>query len=100
MLKLKGNDRVKAILAIILLGGIIYLYQPVLVAQVLKTGIFAIILVLLLWFAQWNYEKMPQLRKNLAIRRQKASEKILKASQKPVNKDEQSNSNGPSEDKK
>ena len=75
MLKLKGQDRIMIILAIVLVAGVIYLFNPILVARVLKTGWFAIVLVLLLWIGKWYFIKMPELKQNAALRRQKALEK-------------------------
>jgi len=70
------------ILAAIFAGGIIHLFQPVLITQILHTGWFPIVLVLLLWLGQWGYTKMPEMRKNAALRRQQAAEKKKKAEMK------------------
>ena len=75
MLKVNGNNRVMIILAVILVGGLVYLFQPVLVVQILKTAWFPTALVLLLWLAQWGFTNLPELRKNAALRRQKAMER-------------------------
>jgi hypothetical protein len=75
MLKLNGFRRVLIILAAGLLAGIIHLYQPILVRQFCKAGVFAAVLVLLLWFAQWGRLKLPQLRLAIANRRKAALEK-------------------------
>ena len=83
MLKVKGNNRVMIILGIILFMGILYQFHPVLVIRILKTAWFPITLVLLLWLAQWGFTNMPELRKNAALRRQKASETKQKKKAKP-----------------
>ena len=75
MLKLKCNDRIMIILAIVLFAGLLHLFQPVLIRQILKTGIFAIVLVILLWITQWGRTMLPQLQQQAAIRRQKKLEK-------------------------
>jgi len=45
------------------------------VDQVLRIGAFAILLVLLLWLAQWWFPKVPELRRRWAEGRRKALEK-------------------------
>ena len=77
MLRLRGFDRVLIILAAILVAGMLRLFLPLLVDQVLQTGIFAAILVLLLWIAQWGFPRFPELRHRWNAGRQKA----LKAKQ-------------------
>ncbi len=75
MLKLDGFRRVLIILAAGLLAGIVHLFQPLLVRQVCQSGVFAAVLVLLLWLAQWGRLKLPQLRLAAANRRKAALEK-------------------------
>ncbi len=75
MLKLSGFHRVLVILAAALVAGIVHLSSPLLVNQTLQTGIFAGILVILLWAAQWGFIKLPELRQSLAARREAVSEK-------------------------
>jgi hypothetical protein len=74
MLKLSGLNRLMVILALTLAAGIIHLFQPVLIQEVYKTGLFAVILVLLLWLGQWGFVKFPDLRKNAVLRRKKVME--------------------------
>ncbi|MBN1973498.1 MAG: hypothetical protein JW787_07645 [Sedimentisphaerales bacterium] len=74
MLKIKGVDRVMIILAIVLAGGVIYLFQPVFVLRILSTAWFPIGLVLLMWIGRWGFAKMPEFQKNAALRKQKALE--------------------------
>ena len=69
MLKLSGFHRVLIVLAAGLIAGIVHLYLPLLVDRVLRTGVFAGVLVLLLWIAQWAFRKLPQLRLGAAPRR-------------------------------
>ena len=75
MLKLSGFHRVLVILAAALVAGVIHLSSPLLVNQTLQTGIFAGILVILLWAAQWGFIKLPELRQSLAARKEAVSEK-------------------------
>jgi len=79
MLKLTGFHRVIIILAAALIAGIIHLYLPLLVGKVLEVGIFAAILVLLLWMAYWVFAKIPQLQSTLTALRQAASFRVGKA---------------------
>lgn len=74
MLKLSGLLRIVIVLAAILLGGIMELWQPLLVTNVMSTGCFAAMLVLVLWVAQWGLVKIPKLRARLAVHKQAATE--------------------------
>lgn len=74
MLRLGGFHRVLIILGAILVGGIARLFLPLLIDQVLRTGIFAAILVPLLWLAQWGFPRFPELRQRWTAGRQKALE--------------------------
>jgi len=60
MLKLTVYRRVMVILAAAFIAGLIRLYLPLLVDQVVRLGTFAAILVLLLWLVQWIYVKLPK----------------------------------------
>ncbi len=75
MLKLSGHRRALIVLAVVLFAGFMHLFVPLLVEQVLRIGAFAIVLVLLLWAAQWWFPKLPELRRRWADGRQKALEK-------------------------
>jgi len=79
MLKLSGFHRVLVILAAALVAGIIHLSSPLLVSQAIRTGVFAGILVVLLWAAQWGFIKLPELRQRLAARKETVSEKAREA---------------------
>lgn len=70
MLKLSGFHRVMVILAVGLIAGIIHLYLPLLVGKILEVGIFAAILVLLLWISQWVFRKIARLHSSLTAMRQ------------------------------
>jgi hypothetical protein len=85
MLKLSGFHRVLVILAAGLVAGIVHLYSPLLVNQTLRTGMFAGIIVILLWAAQWGFGKLPELRESLAARKKAVSEKArgTQAGQQP-----------------
>lgn len=74
MLKLSGFHRVLVILAAALVAGIIHLYSPLLVSQAIRTGVFAGILVVLLWAAQWGFVKLPELRQRLAVKKEPISQ--------------------------
>jgi hypothetical protein len=80
MLKLRGFHRVLVILAVALVAGVVHLFAPLLVARILGVAVFAAILVLLLWLAQWVYARFPQLRQSWAAGRQQAAEKKRQAS--------------------
>ena len=60
------RNTVLIVLAVGLIAGIAHLYLPLLVDRVLQTGVFAAVLVLLLWIAQWAFKRLPQLRLNAA----------------------------------
>ncbi len=75
MLRLSGHHRALIVLAVTLFGGFMHLFLPLLVEQVLRIGAFAILLVLLLWLAQWWFPKLPELRRRWADGRQKAVKK-------------------------
>ena len=63
MLKLGGFQRVLILLAIGLVAGIVHLFLPLLISQAAETGVFAAVLVLLLWFGQWVFIIIPKARK-------------------------------------
>jgi hypothetical protein len=87
MLKLSGFRRVLIILAAALVGGVVHLFSPLLVGRILSVGVFAAVLVLLLWVAQWASSRLPELRQRWGAGRQKASqEKQQKKAQKPRKK--------------
>jgi membrane protein implicated in regulation of membrane protease activity len=75
MLRLSGHHRALIVLAVILSAGFIRLFLPLFVDRVLRIGAFAILLVLLLWLAQWWFPKLPELRRRWADGRNKALEK-------------------------
>ena len=60
MLKLTVYRRVMVILAAAFVAGLIRLYLPLLVDQIVRLGTFAAVLVLLLWLVQWIYVKLPK----------------------------------------
>ena len=71
MLKLSGYQRVLLILTGALAGGVAHLFSPLLVERILYIGAFPAGLVLLLWFAQWMYVRVPKLRRTWAAKRQR-----------------------------
>lgn len=75
MLKLGGYHRVIVILAVGLLAGIVHLYLPVLVIQILKVGGYAIFIVLLLWAGQWVFIRLPELSRKMATSRRAVLDK-------------------------
>lgn len=72
MLKLSGFKRVLIILAGALAGGVAHLFLPLLIERILMIGAFPAGLVLLLWFAQWMYVRVPELRQTWISKRQLA----------------------------
>jgi hypothetical protein len=87
MLRLGGFHRVLIILGAILVAGIARLFLPLLIDLVLRTGVFAAILVLLLWLAQWGFPKFPELRQRWIAGRRKALENKQKKKAKIQRKD-------------
>ncbi|MGD8499227.1 MAG: hypothetical protein PVJ86_01185, partial [Phycisphaerales bacterium] len=75
MLKLSGFHRVLIILAAALVGGVLHLFLPLLVNRVLRVGVFAGVLILLLWAAQWWFSRLPELWQRRTAKRQKALQK-------------------------
>jgi len=71
-LKLTGFHRVLIILTVALAAGVAHLFAPLLVDHILGVGVFAAILVLLLWLAQWVYSRFPQLRQQVAEKKRQA----------------------------
>jgi hypothetical protein len=79
MLKLGGFHRVLVILAAALAAGVIHLFAPLLVNRILRVGVFAAILILLLWLAQWAYSRWPQLRQQWAAGKQRTAQEKREA---------------------
>lgn len=75
MLKLNGFHRVLVILAAALVAGVVHLFVPLLVNRILYVGVFAAILILLLWVAQWMYSRFPELRQSWIAKRKQALQK-------------------------
>jgi membrane protein implicated in regulation of membrane protease activity len=78
MLKLSGFHRVMVILAAAFVAGIMHLFLPLLVNQVVQVGVYAGILVLLLWVSRWGFVTFPSLRQQLSARREASLEKKRK----------------------
>ena len=76
------------------------LVLPLLIDRVLRTGMFAVILVLLLWIAQWGSPKWPELRRRWAAGRQKAEEKKPKRKTRRRRKDPAAQKDSDSDEKK
>jgi hypothetical protein len=72
MLKLSGFSRAQVILGAALVLGMIHLYWPLLVVQALKVGVFAVVLVVLLWLVQWGFVRVPKIRQALPARQKKS----------------------------
>ncbi len=90
MLKLSGFQRVLIILAGVLAGGAVHLFQPLLVDQMLVVGAFPAGLVLLLWLAQWIYVRLPELRRRWALERDRAFQKKREAEARKQDKQSES----------
>ncbi len=71
MLKQSGSERIRVILIAAFAGGVIHLYSPLFARQFAISGVFAAVLVLLLWAGDWAFKNMPELRVVLEARRQK-----------------------------
>ena len=65
MLKLNGFQRILILLAVALLGGLIHLYIPLMMGRFVRAGVYAAILVLLLWVGQWAFLRLPEIRRHL-----------------------------------
>ncbi len=68
MLKLSGFNRLLIVLGAALAGGVINLFQPMLIGAVASVGVFAALLIVLLWIGHWGFVKIPQLRVKLAAK--------------------------------
>jgi hypothetical protein len=75
MLKLSGFDRILIMLAVALVGGVVHLFVPLLVSQMVCVGAFAVVLVLLLWVAQWRFVRLPKIREALPAGKDSAGTK-------------------------
>ncbi|MHC4528114.1 MAG: hypothetical protein ACYS29_09580, partial [Planctomycetota bacterium] len=65
MLKVSGWHRILAVLAVLLLAGILSLYLPLMIHRAVGVGVFAAILVFALWVAQWLFLRLPTIRQVL-----------------------------------
>jgi hypothetical protein len=65
MLKLDGFKRVIIVLAVALLCGLLHLYLPLLIQHAVEVGLYAAILVVLLWIGQWAFLRLPRIREAL-----------------------------------
>jgi hypothetical protein len=81
MLKLNGFQRVLIILVAGLIGGLLHLSSPMLVDHLIDIGSFAVMLIGLLWIAQWLFLRLPAIRKSLASKN-KAKEPTSQESSK------------------
>jgi hypothetical protein len=100
MLKLRGFQRVMIVLAVTLVGGIIHLYVPLLIEQIVRAGMFAAVLVLLLWAAHWVFTRVPQWRKNLPAKAAaKKPEKPQQAKTEPAGKPQRPETKEPEQSK-
>jgi hypothetical protein len=76
MLKLSGFDRILIMLAVALVGGVVHLFLPLLVSQMVWVGAYAVVLVLLLWVAQWRFVRLPKIREALPATRLNSSKSV------------------------
>ena len=79
MLKLSGFHRVLVILGAALAAGVVHLFAPLFVDRILGVGVFAVILVLLLWLTHWTFRRFPRLGQSWTASRQRAAEKKIQA---------------------
>jgi hypothetical protein len=103
MLKLSGFKRLLIVLGAALAGGVVNLFQPMLVGAVASVGVFAAMLIVLLWIGHWGFVKIPKLRWKLAAQRA-AKRAADDEGESPPDEDEASESENeeeqPSEDSK
>ncbi len=62
MLKLACYHRLLVILTAALAAGIVHLWLPLLVTRAAERGVYAAILIILLWIGQWVFLNLPKLR--------------------------------------
>jgi hypothetical protein len=86
MLKFDGFKRVIIILAVALLCGLLYLYLPLLVQHAVEVGLYAAILVVLLWIGQWAFLRLPKIREALPAKVKSQEETAEKPSEKTEDK--------------
>jgi hypothetical protein len=89
LLKLSGFHRVVIVLAIGLVAAIVHLFLPLLISHTIRVGVFAGILVILLWVAQWAFVRLPGIREALPARK-KPEAKTTEDSPAPAKKKKQS----------
>ena len=63
LLRVKGFTRVLIVLAAAVLGLIVRLWAPLLVSRMFNVSIWAVMIVLLLWLAQWVFFRLPRWQK-------------------------------------
>jgi hypothetical protein len=68
MLRLGGFHRILVVLAGLLLAAVANLYLPLMMRHFIQTGVFAAVLVVLLWLGQWLFLRLPQIRQALPAR--------------------------------
>jgi hypothetical protein len=86
MLKLDGFRRIIIVLAVALLCGLLYLYLPLLVQHAVEVGLYAAILVVLLWIGQWAFLRLPKIREALPAKVKSQEETAEKPSEKTEDK--------------
>jgi hypothetical protein len=89
MLKLDGFRRITIVLAVALLCGLLHLYLPLLIQHTVAVGIYAAILVVLLWIGQWAFLRLPKIREALP-KKVKAREKTAEKPSKKTEDKQQS----------
>ncbi|MHC4708598.1 MAG: hypothetical protein ACYS8I_16115, partial [Planctomycetota bacterium] len=86
MLKLDGFKRVIIVLVVALLCGLLHLYLPLLVQHAVEVGLYAAILVVLLWIGQWAFLRVPQIREALPVKVKPQAQTAGKPSEKTEDK--------------
>ena len=97
MLKLNGFHRILVILTAGLVAGMVHLYLPLLVRRTAEVGIFAGIIVILLWVAQWRFLKLPKVRRQLPAKQEAKAKTSVK--QKTPKEEKQEEPEQPKQDK-
>jgi hypothetical protein len=68
MLRLGGFHRILIVSAGLLLAAVANLYLPLMIRHLVRTGVFAAVVVVLLWVGQWLFLRLPKIRQALPAR--------------------------------
>jgi hypothetical protein len=65
MLRLGGYHRILIVSAGLILAAVANLYLPLMIQHLVRTGVFAAVVVVLLWVGQWLFLRLPKIRQAL-----------------------------------